>query len=194
MRCRPSRFIRRLARALTTIKAVAKVLALYQRLFPTDNVPFTLQPVQGGRPIRFNAESSIMPPRPMSCASRPRRSFWPATMLSGGSMGSSALRNCCMGRAMMRKPSSFRSSAILHDQPRYDWRGCHLDVSRQFYPVADIERLIDILAWNKLNIFHWHLTDDEAWRLEIKAYPQLTEIGARRGTGRSSGAAARRRR
>ncbi|RVL91003.1 family 20 glycosylhydrolase, partial [Sinorhizobium meliloti] len=64
---------------------------------------------------------------------------------------------------------------------RYGWRGCHLDVSRQFYPTADIVRLIDILAWFKLNIFHWHLTDDEAWRLEIKAYPTLTTLGVMRG-------------
>jgi hexosaminidase len=53
-------------------------------------------------------------------------------------------------------------------------------VSRQFYPVSDLSRLIDILAWLKLNIFHWHLTDDEAWRLEIKAYPELTTVGVLR--------------
>lgn len=54
-------------------------------------------------------------------------------------------------------------------------------MSRQFYPAADVARLIDILAWFKLNVFHWHLTDDEAWRLEIKAYPELTTHGVLRG-------------
>ena len=54
-------------------------------------------------------------------------------------------------------------------------------MSRQFYPLADVSRLVDVLAWFKMNIFHWHLTDDEAWRLEIKAYPELTTVGATRG-------------
>jgi hexosaminidase len=91
------------------------------------------------------------------------------------------------------QPGKFRFpvSGTISDQPRYGWRGCHLDVSRQFYPAADIKRLIDILAWFKLNIFHWHLTDDEAWRLEIKAYPQLTTVGVLRGPDEPLVAAAR---
>ncbi len=82
-----------------------------------------------------------------------------------------------------REPAKFRFPirGTISDAPRYSWRGCHLDVSRQFYPLSDLSRLIDILAWLKLNIFHWHLTDDEAWRLEIKAYPQLTTVGVLRG-------------
>jgi len=66
----------------------------------------------------------------------------------------------------------------ISDYPRFRWRGIHLDVSRHFFPVDFIKKLIDLLAFHKMNIFHWHLTDDQGWRIEINKYPRLTEIGA----------------
>ncbi|HEY3296508.1 MAG TPA: beta-N-acetylhexosaminidase [bacterium] len=66
----------------------------------------------------------------------------------------------------------------IRDYPRFSWRGMHLDVSRHFFPVEFIKRYLDILALHKLNTFHWHLTDDQGWRIEIKRYPRLTGIGA----------------
>lgn len=66
------------------------------------------------------------------------------------------------------------------DEPRFGWRGMLLDVGRHFYPVEDIKGFIDWLAFHKLNVFHWHLTEDQGWRIEIKKYPKLTEIGAYR--------------
>ncbi|GAA4494171.1 hypothetical protein GCM10023172_03860 [Hymenobacter ginsengisoli] len=68
----------------------------------------------------------------------------------------------------------------IQDQPAFGWRGGHLDVSRHFFSVAFIKKYIDLLAAYKLNTFHWHLTDDQGWRLEIKKYPKLTEISAYR--------------
>ncbi len=71
----------------------------------------------------------------------------------------------------------------IHDYPRFQWRGMHLDVSRHFFPKEFIFRYIDFLAMYKMNTFHWHLTDDQGWRIEIKKYPLLTELGAwRKGT------------
>ncbi|WP_421938740.1 beta-N-acetylhexosaminidase [Pedobacter sp.] len=64
------------------------------------------------------------------------------------------------------------------DYPRFDYRGMHLDVSRHFFDVTFIKQYIDYLALHKMNYFHWHLTDDHGWRIEIKKYPKLTEIGA----------------
>ncbi len=64
------------------------------------------------------------------------------------------------------------------DQPRFKWRGGHLDVARHFMPKADVLRFIDRLAMHKMNVFHWHLTDDQGWRIEIKKYPKLTAVGA----------------
>lgn len=66
----------------------------------------------------------------------------------------------------------------VQDQPAFGWRGGHLDVSRHFFPVSFVKKYIDFIAAYKLNTFHWHLTDDQGWRIEIKKYPKLTEISA----------------
>ena len=69
------------------------------------------------------------------------------------------------------------------DSPRYKYRGMHLDVGRHFFPVASVKKYIDLIAMHKMNSFHWHLTEDQGWRIEIKKYPKLTEIGGfRKGT------------
>ncbi len=66
----------------------------------------------------------------------------------------------------------------ITDYPRFAWRGMHLDVSRHFMPLEFIYKFIDYLAMHKMNVFHWHLVDDQGWRIEIKKYPKLTEVGA----------------
>ena len=72
----------------------------------------------------------------------------------------------------------------ITDWPRFKWRGFMLDVSRHFYNQDEVEQLLDAMALHKLNTFHWHLTDDNGWRIEIKKYPKLTSIGAwRDGVG-----------
>lgn len=69
------------------------------------------------------------------------------------------------------------------DYPRFDYRGMHLDVCRHFFPVSFVKKYINYIALHKMNYFHWHLTDDQGWRIEIKKYPNLTKIGAwRNGT------------
>lgn len=68
----------------------------------------------------------------------------------------------------------------VKDYPRFPYRGMHLDVSRHFFPVEFIKKYIDLMSVYKYNNFHWHLTDDQGWRLEIKKYPLLTEIGSMR--------------
>jgi hexosaminidase len=80
--------------------------------------------------------------------------------------------------------SRFRIPAVtIRDHPRYSYRGLHLDVGRHMFPVEFIKKYINIMAVYKLNTFHWHLTDDQGWRIEIKKYPRLTEVGAwRNGT------------
>lgn len=71
----------------------------------------------------------------------------------------------------------------IRDYPRFEYRGMMLDVGRHFMPVSFIKKYIDFLALHKMNYFHWHLTDDQGWRIEIKKYPQLTNVGAwRNGT------------
>src|SRR5204863_421543 len=87
-----------------------------------------------------------------------------------------------------RHPWSSRSSSTrviwsipaiaIEDSPRFAWRGVHLDVARHFMPKEFVKKYIDLAALHKLNRFHWHLTDDQGWRLEIKQYPRLTQVGA----------------
>lgn len=68
----------------------------------------------------------------------------------------------------------------IDDAPRFTWRGLHLDVGRHFFDVSFVKKFIDHMALYKYNIFHWHLTEDQGWRIEIKQYPKLTEIGSQR--------------
>ena len=83
-----------------------------------------------------------------------------------------------------KAPSSVRWRAQcvkIKDQPRFGWRGMHLDVSRHFFDVEFVKQYLDRMAMHKLNVFHWHLTDDDGWRIEVDKYPKLTEVGAWRG-------------
>ena len=78
----------------------------------------------------------------------------------------------------------------INDYPRFGYRGAHLDVSRHFFSTDSIKRFIDILALHNINRFHWHLTDDQGWRIEIKKYPKLATVAAERAEtviGRNSG-------
>nr|WP_315233571.1 beta-N-acetylhexosaminidase [uncultured Flavobacterium sp.] len=72
------------------------------------------------------------------------------------------------------------ASVLVKDEPRFAYRGSMLDVSRHFFPVSFVKKYIDYLALHKMNYFHWHLTEDQGWRIEIKKYPKLTEIGSKR--------------
>ena len=71
-------------------------------------------------------------------------------------------------------------AATIYDFPRFAYRGAHFDVSRHVFSVREVKRFIDMLALHNINRFHWHLTDDQGWRIEIKAYPELTTVGATR--------------
>ncbi|MEK9523218.1 beta-N-acetylhexosaminidase [Streptomyces venezuelae] len=86
-------------------------------------------------------------------------------------------------------PGAYRGSPVsggprdlpyvtVEDRPRFGWRGLMLDVSRHFMPKTDVLRYLDLLAAHKLNVFHFHLTDDQGWRIEIKRHPRLTEVGS----------------
>ena len=86
---------------------------------------------------------------------------------------------------MQLMPLNFRGAATLpavdiSDKPRFPYRGMHLDVGRHFFPVEFVKKYIDLMAQYKFNQFHWHLTEDQGWRIEIKKYPKLTEIGSKR--------------
>lgn len=159
---------------------VFSVQALYRRLFPVGHIPFSLTPVKDGRALSLVRSAEIAP-----SASKLDFAADEVTLTyadkAGLQYGLTSLAQLLHGARSDGDAFKFPVSGTVEDSPRYGWRGCHLDVSRQFFETDDVVRLIDILAWMKMNIFHWHLTDDEGWRLELKAYPELTTKGATRG-------------
>ncbi|MGW1490814.1 beta-N-acetylhexosaminidase [Streptomyces sp. NPDC002402] len=98
--------------------------------------------------------------------------FWGAQTLRQ-LLGTEAFRQAPVTTATAALPDQ-----VIEDSPRFPWRGLMLDVSRHFMPKADVLRYLDLLAAHKLNVFHFHLTDDQGWRVEIKRHPRLTEVGA----------------
>ncbi|MFE7788501.1 beta-N-acetylhexosaminidase [Streptomyces sp. NPDC057460] len=111
-----------------------------------------------------------------------------SVVINGGSpagvfWGAQTLRQLLGPEAFRRAPVSTGVPARIpftdiEDRPRFSWRGLMLDVSRHFLPKDDVLRYLDLLAAHKLNVFHFHLTDDQGWRVEIKRYPKLTEVGS----------------
>ena len=162
------------------IAAVGEVAALFARLFPDDPQAFSLVAVPGGVPVTF-----------VRSAATGKEGYGLSFGDGGVTVESGDAAGCfhaLVGLAQILRGArsrpelfAFPASGTIRDAPRFGWRGCHLDVSRQFYPLASVTRLIDIFAWNKLNVLQWHLTDDEGWRLEIKALPELVAIGSKRG-------------
>lgn len=76
----------------------------------------------------------------------------------------------------------------IYDEPEFSYRGMHMDSARHFWEVGQVKKYLDIMALHKMNVFHWHLTDDQGWRVEIKKYPKLTQVGSKRsGTALGKG-------
>jgi len=96
---------------------------------------------------------------------------------AGFNHGVSTLIQMVVNGRAAEKPATL-PTGVINDQPRYHWRGMLLDCGRHFMSVESIKELIDKLELHKFNVLHWHLTEDQGWRLEIPGYPRLTEIGA----------------
>lgn len=167
--------------SLADRRLMLSVGALHARLYPAARKLFQISPVPGGRALAF-ADDAALP------AEGYRLDFGPTITLSasaeaGRRYGLISLAHMLHGAAT--DPAfRFPATGRIEDAPRYGWRGSHLDVSRHFWSFGEVTRFIDILAWFRMNLFHWHLTDDEGWRAEIRAFPELTSIGATRGHDR----------
>lgn len=79
---------------------------------------------------------------------------------------------------LVKQCADYLPAVLIRDEPAFAYRGAHLDCSRHFFTIDEVKQFIDILALHKVNVFHWHLTDDQGWRAEIKRYPKLTEVGS----------------
>ena len=110
------------------------------------------------------------------------------TTPEGISINGQTVNGVFYGIQTLRKsiPAEAKGATVLipageiKDEPRFSYRGMHLDVGRHFFPKEFMKKYIDLLALHNMNTFHWHLTDDQGWRIEIKKYPKLTEIGSQR--------------
>lgn len=170
------------ARDAATLQAVSQVAALTRRLHPLVPVPFVLTARDDVARLEITADESLAPDG--------YSLSWQAgqvTLRHGAGQGLLhglvTLAQALTSAHMEPQRYGVPLEGTVTDAPRHGWRGAHLDVSRQFYPLDQVLRYVDILAWHKMNRFHWHLTDDEGWRLEIKSYPALTESAAQTGMG-----------
>jgi hexosaminidase len=132
----------------------------------------TLMFTQGGE---FGREGYGLQVTPGAAAIR-------ATDINGLMHGAQTLRQLLPVEAESRSAASGVEWVIpevtIEDEPRFGWRGLHLDVGRHFFPAAYIKKFLDTMALHKFNVFHWHLTEDQGWRVEIKRYSELIEVGA----------------
>ncbi|MGV8984754.1 MAG: beta-N-acetylhexosaminidase [Cypionkella sp.] len=163
--------------ARADLRLMLSVDALHARLFPAARKLFQLSAAPGSRALAFAVDVGLAP-------EAYRLSFAETITLTAsteagrrfGLLSLAQMLHC----AFSDPTFLFPATGEITDAPRYGWRGCHLDVSRHFWSFEQVKRVVDLLAWHKLNLFHWHLTDDEGWRAEIRAYPALTEAGAHR--------------
>ena len=159
--------------------AVAAFAELTGALFPAEGI---VRPVaEGGRPVRLLEDWSLGP-EAYRIGLGADISISAATA-TGFLYGLVTVGQIWRGARQHPETFIFPAEGEISDAPACGFRGSHLDVARQFYSTAEVKQFVRLLAWNKMNRFHWHLSDDEAWRVEIEAYPALTEIGAWRGHG-----------
>lgn len=163
-------------------KAIAAFSALVADLFAAEAI---VRPAEeGGFPVQL-VTSPGMAPEAYGLAFSTTGITVTAGAHAGLLYGLITLGQVWRGARHSPQTFSFPAGGDITDAPGLSFRGSHLDVARQFYSSAEVGRFIKLLAWNKMNRFHWHLSEDEAWRVEIAAYPQLTEIGAWRGHGKA---------
>lgn len=163
--------------SLADKRLALSVDALHTRLYPAARRVIQLSDCPGARAVQFAQDDALAP-------EGFRLDFGPVITLTasaeaGRRYGLIALAQMLHG-AFSEPKFLFPARGWIADAPRYGWRGCHLDCSRHFWRFEQVKRVVDIMAWHRFNMFHWHLTDDEGWRAEIKAYPQLTAVGATR--------------
>ncbi|MDX8442337.1 family 20 glycosylhydrolase [Mesorhizobium australafricanum] len=154
------------------LDAMRTVLSLHRRLFPSAEDVLTPGARPSSRPVSFVESTEIEPEGYRLYLSEhgvtlryreDRGRFYGLVTLAQ------------IAHAAMAGETPMPLKGEIADRPRFAWRGAMLDVARHFFPAADVMRFLDVMSWHKLNRFHWHLTDDEGWRIESLALPGLTD-------------------
>ncbi|KKB77774.1 beta-N-acetylhexosaminidase [Devosia soli] len=163
-------------------RAAAAFAGLVDDLFPVEAI---VRPAsEAGMPVDV-IEKAGLGPEAYELSFGEDRASIAASTRQGMFYGLVTLGQILRGARHYPHTFSFPTGGTITDEPGFGFRGSHLDVARQFYTGAEVSQLLKIMAWNKMNRFHWHLTEDEAWRIEIDAYPALTEVAAWRGHGKA---------
>ena len=161
-------------------KAAAAFAALVADLFPVEGL---VRPAsEAGMPVAIVHKAGLAA-EAYELSFADNAATVAATTRQGMVYGLITLGQILRGARQFPQTFVFTTGGTITDEPGFAYRGCHLDVARQFYSGAEVSQLLKLMAWNKLNKFHWHLSEDEAWRIEIDAFPELTQIGAWRGHG-----------
>ena len=163
-----------------TRDVVRNFTALTQRLFPGEGL--VRDGNQGGLPVELTFDGKLL--RDGYVIEFTKH----GAMVAGGGdaglfHGLVTLGQMLRGARLHPHSFTFPTGGRIEDRPAHQWRGCMLDVARRFYADEEVKQFIAILAWNKLNVLHLHLADDEGWRVEVEAFPELTEKAAFRGHG-----------
>lgn len=163
-------------------RAATAFADLVDDLFPVEAI---VRPAsEAGMPVHV-VETAGMGPEAYEVRFAENSATVSATTRQGMFYGLVTLGHILRGARQHPTTFVFPTGGAITDAPGFVYRGCHLDVARQFYTGAEVSRLLKLMAWNKMNRFHWHLSEDEAWRVQIDAYPALTEVGAWRGHGKA---------
>lgn len=171
----------------TTINAPAGLLSsaqfLADRLATCTGWDFPVNANPGGTLIKFNHLSTLAPDGYQLIVA-PQEILISAAAPSGAFYAVQTLLQLFPPAVFDGQPRPdlpwTAPCADIEDAPRFRWRGVMVDSSRYFQPLPALKKFIDVLAQHKINVFHWHLVDDQGWRIEIKKYPKLTEIGSKR--------------
>ena len=157
---------------------------LRDQLRPATGLPLPVSPSGTGSRITLGLDPSLtsLGDEGYRLAVAPDEVSIRASAAAGIRHASQTLRQLLPPAIFRRAPVSGVAWTIpaveIEDRPRFGWRGSHLDVGRHFMPKEFVLKHLDLLALHKLNVFHWHLTEDQGWRIEIKKYPKLTQVGA----------------
>lgn len=154
------------------LDAMRTVLALHRRLFPSADDVLTPGARPNSRPVSFKQTDTIEPE-----GYRLDLTDQAVTLSYGDASGRlhGLVTLAQIAHAALTGETPMPLAGEIADRPRFAWRGAMLDVARHFFPAADVTRFLDVMCWHKLNRFHWHLTDDEGWRVESGILPGLTD-------------------
>ena len=150
--------------------------AEFLRDYVKEYTGIQLDIVEGKGDIQLNLDKKILQPEGYAITVNSKR-----VTLSGQTPAGVFYAIQTLRKSLQPNVSQIELPAVsITDAPRFAYRGMMLDCARHFFSVSFVKKFLDMMAMHNMNVFHWHLTDDQGWRIEIKKYPRLTEVGSKR--------------